>query len=119
MKHKSQMTSLLFWPIALVTLRVFKVRLEILETCRNKYLRQQSLMISRITLRRMVFAVRIATWVLRAAYLSVPEPLSFDELFALTASDYGTASKFVAASNWAPRWAMVEQISSGGRSART
>lgn len=76
-------------------------------------------MISRITLRRMVFAVRIATWVLRAAYLSVPEPLSFDELFALTASDYGTASKFVAASNWAPRWAMVEQISSGGRSART
>ncbi len=77
--------------------------------------RPLSLAIDRMPLHQMVFAVCIAAWALRVAYLSVPVPLSSDEVLALNASDYGTASRFVGASDWALRWVMVERISLGGR----
>ena len=55
--------------------------------------------IARTPLRRIVFAACIATWVVRALFLSIPDPLSIDEVSALTASEYGTASKFMATAN--------------------
>ncbi len=60
--------------------------------------------LARIPLRRIVFAVCIGTWVVRALFLSVPDPLSIDELSALTASEYGTASRFINTTDWAERW---------------
>jgi len=61
-------------------------------------------------LRRLVFAICIAAWALRVLFLCIPDPLSIDEVSALTASEYGTASQFVATSNWAERWDLANHF---------
>lgn len=59
---------------------------------------------ARVPPRRMIFFVVIAAWAVRAFFLSLPNPLSIDEVSALAGGEYGTAARFIATSDWAERW---------------
>ena len=72
--------------------------------------RSLSLTIARVPTRRMIFAVVIAAWAVRALFLSVPDPLSIDEVSALAGSEYGTAARFIATSDWAERWDLANHF---------
>jgi len=67
------------------------------------------------SLRRLVLAVCVFTWLIRSLYLCLPDRLSLDEDSALHAARYATASEFVNTSNWAERWDTLERVSRQGR----
>jgi hypothetical protein len=60
--------------------------------------------LARVPPGRIIFFVVVAAWAVRAFFLSVPNPLSIDEVSALAGGEYGTAARFVATSDWAERW---------------
>lgn len=72
--------------------------------------RQSYLTIPQIPLRHMVLAIFLATWLARLLFLVLPEPLSLDERFALTASQFSTAAKFMNSGDWRERWEMLERL---------
>ncbi len=71
--------------------------------------------INSISIRKLVFAVCAATWVVRLCFVSYPVVLSNDEVLALTANSYEPATEFLCSTNWAERWVIVDEYSRGGR----
>lgn len=77
-----------------------------------RLLDQQS---SPTSIRRWVYFIFFASWIVRFAFIGIPVQLSRDEVLAINAGSAKSVSEFIETSNWAIRWHIVESISLGGR----